>query len=626
MRVYFLLPLLLLSALTGATAQQAFEKPPVYLPAPSELERVRNGMLRLEAAASGLDSDGAADCLVFLHTARLAEDLGLYRSTRDLQPVLDGLELGLARANLIRQGERPWLTKPGRSLRGFRSRVDGSIQPYSVVLPAGFTANDPRAWPVEVFLHGRGTSEVRFLIESENPGRPAAAAPEQPHIELHPFGRGNNGWRWAGETDVFEALRELQRRYRIDPDRISLRGFSMGGHGAWHIGLHYPDLWSAVSPGAGFTDTIRYQKLKEPLPADQGRLLHIYDAVDYAANLENTPFVGYGGEEDPQIQATLMMGEAAAKAGAPLQMIIGPKTGHTYHPESLKQIRQIISRAVRRPAPEKLRFTTWTLRYNRCHWVTLDGLSEHYRRAEVKAHREGDMVTVSSEGVTGLTIAPLPWPVKRVVLDGSTLPMDAQGGSFRRENGRWRPGQASGLRKKHGLQGPLDDAFTAPFLVVEPTGISWRAETGHFVDTELARMRAEWLFGFRGRLPVVADRDLTPRQARDHHLILLGDPSSNSVLARLIRRLPLKWSRSRVELAGAEFGADVIPQLIHPNPEAPGKYVVLNSGHSFNRVHLDASNAWLFPQFGDWSLIRMEDGQVKRLAGGFSDERWQPRR
>ena len=35
----------------------------------------------------------------------------------------------------------------------------------------------------------------------------------------------------AGETDVFEALASVEKRYKIDPDRIALKGFSMGGAG-----------------------------------------------------------------------------------------------------------------------------------------------------------------------------------------------------------------------------------------------------------------------------------------------------------------------------------------------------------------------------------------------------------
>ena len=32
----------------------------------------------------------------------------------------------------------------------------------------------------------------------------------------------------------------------------------MGGAGSWSIGAHYPGLWAAVQPGAGFAETYRF--------------------------------------------------------------------------------------------------------------------------------------------------------------------------------------------------------------------------------------------------------------------------------------------------------------------------------------------------------------------------------
>ena len=82
-------------------------------------------------------------------------------------------------------------------------------------------------------------------------------------ITLHVFGRTNNAYRWAGEADVFEAIEAVKRNYPIDDRRIVLRGFSMGGAGAWHLGLHHPSLWSSVEAGAGFTETRHYAKLND---------------------------------------------------------------------------------------------------------------------------------------------------------------------------------------------------------------------------------------------------------------------------------------------------------------------------------------------------------------------------
>ena len=68
---------------------------------------------------------------------------------------------------------------------------------------------------------------------------------------------------------------KLGRADWIDPDKVVLRGFSMGGAGTWHIGLHRPDRWCVIGPGAGFTRTHGYVAgLPEKLPSE------VRDAAD----------------------------------------------------------------------------------------------------------------------------------------------------------------------------------------------------------------------------------------------------------------------------------------------------------------------------------------------------------
>lgn len=63
-----------------------------------------------------------------------------------------------------------------------------------------------------------------------------------------------------GETDVIDCINQFIEEfsadpaYRVDPSRVYLSGSSMGGVGAWSLGLHYPDLFSALHPAFGCTD------------------------------------------------------------------------------------------------------------------------------------------------------------------------------------------------------------------------------------------------------------------------------------------------------------------------------------------------------------------------------------
>ena len=191
-----------------------------------------------------------------------------------------------------------------------------------------------------MILHGRDASisEVRFIDTHQGKPHPK----DEPGLILHVFGRGNNAYRWAGEADVFEAIDAVRRNYRVDGSRIVLRGFSMGGAGAWHLGLHHPGTWCSVEAGAGFTETRRHAKI-DGFPDYQEKALHIYDAVDYARNAFDVPIAAYGGEDDPQLRASVNVRDALESLGVkmakgwarhpgrrdrPSSTSVGAKTGH----------------------------------------------------------------------------------------------------------------------------------------------------------------------------------------------------------------------------------------------------------------------------------------------------------
>lgn len=606
--------------LLPALAQQ---QPPSFSLSAEDRGQLEQKRAALAERLNGLQN--GADAAVFLHVADLADRLKLITSKGQANSVLRGLDTGLQRAEQLKSGQHPWTTQPGRSLRGFVSRVDGSVQPYGVTLPAGF---DPaKTYPLHVVLHGRGPTEVTFLGQME----PAAAqnkAPQQEFITLEPFGRGNNGWRWSGETDVFEALDQVKRQYRIDPNRIVLRGFSMGGHGAWHIGVHYPSLWSAVSPGAGFTDTLKYQKIAEgSLPAYQEKAWHIYDSIDYARNVFDSLFVGYGGEKDPQLQASLNMKEYAAKEGLDLKVIIGPGVEHRYHPDSFAEIMRLVQAPVRDPQPKEIRFVTYTLKYNRCAWLTVDALEHHYERAQVDGKVDGSRVELTTRNVTALSLDGLPASVTSAVVDGRAVRLNPGAAAHLQKNaGGWGPaarqGRLAGPVKRHNLQGPIDDAFMERFLVVRPTGTAWHPATTDYAASQIARFQEDWRFGFRGELPVKDDSQVTEADWKDANLVLFGDPASNRLIARILKSLPLQWTARELVVNGKRYGAEALPVLVFPNPLNPQRYVVLNSGHTWGRKELDASNAQLFPRLPDWAVLKVGGAQPEVAAADYFSESW----
>ena len=89
--------------------------------------------------------------------------------------------------------------------RAYRSRVDGSVQPYAVTFPFDYAKEKMRKWRVDVVLHGRNDdlTEVAFLRQHDGEHKAAA---DQEWVQIDIYGRGNNAYRWAGETDMEEAV------------------------------------------------------------------------------------------------------------------------------------------------------------------------------------------------------------------------------------------------------------------------------------------------------------------------------------------------------------------------------------------------------------------------------------
>jgi pimeloyl-ACP methyl ester carboxylesterase len=605
-----------------------------YQPTPDELNQVRARLAdltdrphRLESRPDALRADVEVYAKAAQWILRYPEE---FYAKAYLANTLKDLDHGIARARELEAGNPSWPARKGRLVRAYRSAVDGSIQPYALIIPESYDGH--RAVRLDLVLHGRGATlnEVSFIAahESETPA-PAG----QDFITLEVFGRGNNAYRWAGEADVFEALDAVQKHYRIDPDRVVLRGFSMGGAGAWHLGLHHPARWAAMEAGAGFTETKRYAKLAE-IPPYQEATLHIYDAVDYSLNAQDLPVVGYGGEIDPQLQASTNIREDLARLGfhfrhegldwfaTDLQalFLVGPQTAHKFHPESKKVSDEFLNRAAARGRaahPEHFHFVTYTPRYNGWPWVNVSGLERQYERAELDVKHSAAATAITTTNIASLEIT----QPGEVTLDGKRFPAGPM--AFEKVRGAWRASQPGGtsLRKRHGLEGPIDDAFLEPFVCVRPTGTPMSPAAGDYAKRALGQFARNFAKYFRGDIRTIDDRSLTESDIAGSNLILFGDPAGNAVIGRILKKLPLRWTAQTVKLGGKEFSAsDHVPVLIYPNPLNPKKYVVINSGHTFGEADLKGTNALLYPRLGDYAVLNL-DGTV--ATAGLFDESWQ---
>jgi predicted esterase len=664
-------PALLVLLLTLAAIPAHAAAPPGMEPPDAALEgSIRDKTDQLGAALASLHEQKVADDqLVDVEVFRkaavwVATEKEWYKDYAKWTP--GALDRGLKRAEQLKAGNSPWL-KRGHAVRGYRSAIDGSVQPYAVILPKNYPG-DSKLWRLDLILHGRDDTlaEVKFIHQNDTD----ASAPEQPYVELHVYGRGNNGYRWAGERDTFEALdaftaaeRRAYGRSTIDSERIVLRGFSMGGAGAWHLGLHFPGCWCSCSPGAGFTSTFGLSKEKPgPLPDYIAQCIAGYDAVNYAENVFDVPTVAYGGEIDPQLQASKEIEAVVKPMGLAATFLVGPGMAHKYHPDSLKQIMRLQAEHAERgrPAfPAEVRFVTRTPRYGACYWVDVLRQEHQYDRSFVDARWLNDAgYQINTENVRTLQLSlPADWAGRKAVsiqIDGKAInaaPSTGSGqapsthregpatvllersaaGWARIDPAQWSADASHGRWKTPGLTGPIDDAFTGPFLCVRGTGKPWNAAAGRYIEADLDRFKQEWAKWMRGELPLKDDSAVTEEDLQQRDIILFGDPSSNALIAKSLPHLPLKWTKDELTLGGETFrAADHVPALIFPSPFAAAgmaRYVVLNSGHTFHTPQFKDTNRMLYPRLGDWAALKVGTSEADPTAmevakAGLFDEQW----
>jgi len=658
------LVLALLAAGMAAAQQRGGRGAPPIEPKPEELAQIKSKSEQIDSAVRDLKTkhvnpDLIADVEVYAKAGRfLLEFPELFGTQNAIDHSMTVLDQGIERAKQLSSGQSPW-NSGRKQIHAYYSAIDGSVQPYAVTLPENYDPAKPAR--LYVWMHGRqnNTTESEFLFAQQNlrPSNPPVA--DNGQIQVDCFGRLNGaGWHWAGEDDVFEAIAAVKKRFNIDDKRILLRGFSMGGEGAWHIALHHPDRFAAAEIGAG---TWSRRSQTEGLQPYQYASLRIWENMEeWALNAFNLPLAGHDGENDNQIaslpgpppgtptrgqlESSLRARAQLEKEGFPAEgepdflrmkgttdiFLISLNTGHGTSP----LVRQRLDAFLKewgdkgQSSPDHIRFLTYTTRYNRDYWLSVDEMEQHYGRADVDVQRNDSRSTydIKTHNIARLSLREMDH-AREIRIDGQTVKVKpASAIALQRTAGSWKAERAAprpGLHKTHALQGPIDDAFLDPFLLVRPTGIAWNDAVNQQALRSLARFDRLWAKYFRGHPFVKDDKDVTAEDMARYHVVLFGDPGSNRVIQKLIAKLPVQWTKEKVALGEKSFPANEnFPALIYPNPANPAKYVVLNTGLTISDREYNGDYG--MPQWGDYAIVKAKEGAdvPELVTAGLFDESW----
>lgn len=634
-------------ALPPAGSAHAAARPTPVTPTAGQLQAINAKLTALKSAILALKAAKADDDLIVdaESCGRVVENIvrvpGGFISQDVLNKCLPLLDDGLRRAGEIKAGSASWPKLKGRVNRAYRSIVDGTAQPYHLSIPATYDPAKPT--PLYLYLHGRSPHDpdLGHAWVGGNDRAAEGGGGDNAYIRVEAFGRGNSFFRWAAETDVFEVIASVSKRYNIDPNRILLAGFSMGGAGDWQIGLHNADWFCGLEIDGGVIgNRLNFDGLTPVQKASESTYGIL---IDHALNIFNIPLVAYAGEHDAQLAASASMRGQLGREGYTIEktgqyrytgkdintlFLANPGQGHSHATgDTARQIDEFTAAnfARGRVVPDHIRFVTYSTRYNRSHWVTVDGLQQHFERATVEAERDAAKTTytIKTTNVARLLVADTA-AAREISIDGDILNVQSAAELLLvRAGGHWQtsnPAAVTGLRKRHNLQGPINDAFFDSFLCVSPTGHANNAIAAERGQQEQDRFAKSFAREYCGETRTKDDTAVTAADIAANNLVLFGDPGSNKLIAQIAAKLPIKWTKDSIIVGDKTYSAaEHLPVLIYPNPLNPNRYVVINTGLPA-RAGATA--------YGDYAILKVSkraDGQLAAETAdeGVFDESWQ---
>lgn len=131
---------------------------------------------------------------------------------------------------------------------------------YCVYLPPGYDEHADRRYPVLYHLHGAGGNETRSLYSAEVLHEGILAGRWPALIIVFPNGgratmyQDSADGRFMAETLIIrELIPHIDASYRTIADRTArcIEGFSMGGRGATHLAMRYPEVFGSLFNQAG---------------------------------------------------------------------------------------------------------------------------------------------------------------------------------------------------------------------------------------------------------------------------------------------------------------------------------------------------------------------------------------
>jgi pimeloyl-ACP methyl ester carboxylesterase len=516
-------------------------------------------------------------------------------------------------------------------LRACYSPADGSLLPYGVFVPKGYS--DESSTPLIVTLADGSRDQDQFQATPRYGGA----------ISVLSAPRRMNDHGGIGVEELVALLLDVSQSYNIDPQRVYLVGRERGADAAWRAAVSYPELFAGLVL-QGITKDCPPVPPVEPAPLAQPRqapgIRQMVEFVSrslcpgtYVGNLARVRVVilQSAGADRTALETARMLADRLRAIGVSAEYLEFPLAPAEPFPVWTQQyaLAAVMSHAGTL-RPDSIDYRTASIRNRYAWWVRLDALGDDPARfATVSGKVQDGVAEIETGNVSALTVVPerLPPGVRAIRVDGIQFSVPAAPQALSRRGDLWRTRGLRGPVKREGLSGPFSDVLRDRFLIVYGTA----GDDGlrkQLVLAEALRFAAEWRRCLGLNVTIKADGDVDDADRLRMNLLLFGGPAVNSVSAQIAGSLPVRLDGGRVLVGDEAFeGEDVGLLLCYPNPANRQRMVAMVAGATPAALYQAVERlSWCSTSGYRWFDYAVFDsrtaGPESCLALGIFDSHW----
>lgn len=508
----------------------------------------------------------------------------------------------------------------------YYSAIDGSVQYYQLFVPDNWNNDNPLPLiiqlpvPVTRFNAYLETHHFADIIGSDLLSYVANrynAVIIKANFRTIDRTNGNS----IDEYDLWENIEAAKKICNIDSSRISLIGSCESAFYALRAGAKYPDKISAIS------------LISPRLVSMQGNKNHWLlqqDPLDILENIWNVPLLNIHSRIDlhTDIRHSYRLNKKIKKIRFTNYEFREPLWDFEpfYTNEYIEELvafnlkHSLLDRNL-----NKIKFSAYQLSNSSHYWFEVTDLVEYGKKINVNASVDNNTVVVNTTNVAGfnLKVNELPFDIKsnlKVIHNNETVFHGFVGDENLLEINSPKNRQV----KNSIVEGPFAKVFLNPFIVVKGSiGSLDEVSLNNSIANNIADL---WELRYDVRCRVMYDTDITDYEINNFNLFLIGNESSNKLIANQIDHLPIHNNGASISLNNNNsYSGNLSYYYIHPNPNNKSRYLAVLGYNNPKSFFLMSENSRSYLEdisyFGHFDYkIWTNNGEV--LSNGFFNREW----